>query len=309
MGSGRPVSPSSPPRNAGSLAHLAVQRWVESESWRDDDDASTLVRLFREEAERHGMSIELLPDGRTTEARLEVQGPALINVLKDFTGGSAGSVQAEVALYDTDAQLWGTIDLLLKSGSESAVIDLKTGADAAGSELPDSISNQLRHYALLVWAELGTPPKMLSLFSLRRGLRPISFDSEDLVELRSRLDSARKEWILGVRSAHPSPEVCRFCYRRLYCDPHWAEVAGWDKVDAVNGVLERIDIATNGLAAIVLRTDSCQVWISGIPSSSVTSLKIGEATRAVRVRRVEQEEDSDEPARWFATEHSAFANV
>lgn len=305
-GTKRPAPPPSFPRNSGSLAHLAVQRWIESGTWRSDHDCATLVALFREEAEKNGIAVALLPDGRTTEARLEVQGPALAESLAKFAG-SLGTVEAEVSLYDDGEYLWGTIDLLVHNGQEFAVLDLKTGEDAAGADIPESIKHQLWQYALLVSADRGTTPKMVSVFSLRRGLRPVDVEDADLLDLRIRLNSARQEWLSGARNTYPSPDACRFCSRRLRCEPHWSALKNWDNQDGVEGVVKRIDQAANGLAAVMLSTDKGIAWISEIPALAAESLEVGKASRAVRVRQMSHDEDSGQPARWRATEQSALS--
>ncbi|GFG52302.1 hypothetical protein CQY20_34060 [Mycolicibacterium agri] len=102
-----------------------------------------------QEADRNGLTVELLEDGRATESRLKVQEPLLAEAIRSYVGID-GSALVEEPLYDDENCIWGTVDLLLESDYGITIIDLKSGADAAKESLPEKIIAQLMLYALLV---------------------------------------------------------------------------------------------------------------------------------------------------------------
>lgn len=306
---GRPQPPSSLPANAGVLGHLAVQRWVESGSWRKDSLGESLVDHFQREAHVHGVVVERLVDGRVTESRLRAQEAALASAIRVFAGAN-GSVLTEKPMYDDTNHLWGTVDLLIDGERGATVVDLKSGADAAKEKIPADIRNQLLHYALLVLADRGTIPSTLAVFSLRRGLRVVEGEEGDLESLLVKIDAARQRWMDGIRPAVPSPDQCHFCGRRLACDAHWAAINEWEEPDATQGVLKLVENAANGKSSLTLSCDERSVWISDVPSVIASSLQEGSLTRGVRLRKSKREiHDHQNREIWYANEQSAFCSV
>ena len=307
---GRPPPPElTPPGNAGSLAHLALRRWVEAEGWREDADAPSLAHFFRDEATRYGIAVEELTDGRLTESRLRAQQAALADAIRHFCG-AGGTVLTEKPLYDDSNRLWGTIDLLIRGADGCTIIDLKSGADASAENLPDELKDQLLHYALLVDAEYRKKPQTLAIFSLLRGLRVVGYDQCDLERVMAKITVARRSWFAGHRPATPSPSTCRFCTRRIECEPHWSAVAGWEQPDAVQGKLVRIDSAANGSSSLMLRRDSDELWISDVPTSLTGGLKNGALVRGVRLRRSRRDiHDSKCLEIWYADKGSGVFPV
>ncbi|GAT08461.1 PD-(D/E)XK nuclease family protein [Mycolicibacterium novocastrense] len=305
----RPVPNESVPNNAGSLAHLAVQRWVETGGWRRAASYPSLAETYRQEAEDGGVTLELLDDGRTTESRLRVQEPLLAEAIDSYVGVN-GTASAEKLMYDDDNLLWGKVDLLLEGDNGATVIDLKSGADAADGSLPEAILTQLMVYAMLVFANRRSWPATLAIFSLRTGLRTIAVTELELHTLLTRLQSTRDAWASGHRPAIPSTRGCRYCARRFECTAHWNIVDEWEDPDAIEGILEGVEYAANGKSSLVLRSNRGKAWISGVPSGTASGLLIGTMTRAVRLRRSRRKlHDLQDREIWYATDRSDFRTM
>lgn len=305
----RPTPSVSAPKNAGSLAHIAVQRWIENGGWRVASPSHSLVESYRAAAEQHRIPLEELSDGRTTESRLKFQEPFLAEAIQ-ARAGMHGSVECEAVIYDDSAHLWGTVDLLLKGGNGITLIDLKSGADAAKESLPEAITRQLLLYAVLVKADRGCWPTEVGVYSLRCGLRSIMCAESDSLELLSQVLSARDSWAEGHRPPNPAPQHCHLCNYRFNCTEHWQAINGWDDPDAVEGVLESIAYAANGMSSLTLTSERGTVWVSNVPARLASGLRIGSVTRGVRVRRRRRGRLEDRNSQtWYATENSDFNSV
>ncbi len=300
-GAALPAGPTDAAINAGSLAHRAVERWVRAGGWRREAAAAqdSLAGSLQTVAAEAGVALSQLRDGRTTEARLRVHEGDLATALQRLAG-PAGSVKTEVTLHDTENRIWGTLDLLAHDGRDWSILDVKTGADAAGHDVQTEIQQQLLVYADLVMTTHGKLPRVAAVFSLRRGLVTLPVDGAQVAAFRLRLLDARSAWLTGLREARPDRRGCTFCRRRFDCPEHWEASSSWSDADGVQGVLVRCDHSQSGRSAVLLRDGEREAWVHDL-ANDTTQLTVGALTRAVRVRR--QREDGAQAGtteRWRA---------
>jgi hypothetical protein len=292
-----PTLPVSTPNNVGTLAHLALQRWVETEAWRSPEAGIGLARQFTEIADSAGIDYLSLYDGRQTEARLRLRGESLAQTLKELAGPH-GAVRSELALISAQLRLWGTLDIVVEAQDEVHVIDLKTGADSSPKVINTDIRRQLLLYAALVRSELEVLPG-LHMFSLRRGLRRLEFSAEEVDRAIAEIARAVTAWTKGERTANPDPDTCKWCRRRADCEAHWEAAASWDHSDGIQGQLLRIDRSENGRSALRLRDGDSGAWVYDL-DQELAHLMIGANTRVLRVRLISAAISPDGSTQWRA---------
>ncbi|MGY1709126.1 PD-(D/E)XK nuclease family protein [Geodermatophilus sp. SYSU D00758] len=298
---GRPVPQQSVGSDVGTMAHVALQRWIGTGFWRSPAGDSELARLFVSVAEERGVDYANVPDGRMTAARLRHRAPGLREFMCQF--GGQPSAECEVTLYDDDRRLWGTVDVLLSSPRGPVVVDLKSGGDGAITPLPTSIAVQLWLYAALVERCRGGQLQWLGIYSLRRGMREVELPREGLATLLHELDSNRAAWSLGNRPAMPTREHCRYCRRRVDCQPHWDALSMWSAPDGVEGRLLAVQKATNGRTAVRLATAADEAWVTDL-RTPITGSAVGQGLRLVRVQPRRGPDGEPDLTRWRAGEES-----
>ncbi|SDM41966.1 PD-(D/E)XK nuclease superfamily protein [Geodermatophilus siccatus] len=303
---GRPVLKQTAGRDVGTLAHVALQRWIETGSWRSAVGDGELARLFSSVAEERGVDVAKVADGRMTAARLRRRASELREVLCEL--GGEPSAECEVTLYDDDRRLWGTVDVLLPSRRGPVVLDLKSGGDAAATAVPDSIAVQLWMYAALIERCRGARPRWLGVYSLRRGLKQVALPSDRLTTLLHSLNEVRAGWLSGDRTAIPTREHCRYCRRRPDCQPHWNAVSQWSDPDGVEGRLVEATTAQNGRTAALPATPTGSAWVSDVSTRGMGGW-IGRWVRLVRVNPRRDQDGEPDLSRWRANEQSAVYAV
>lgn len=288
-------------QNAGTIAHLAVRRWVEQDHWASAGRGHELAQLYQAAAQEVDVDIGELFEGRLTESRLKHRADELVALLRSY--GSGVHLDCEVDLRDDGRRLRGTPDIVLRSPSGVAVIDIKSGADASSEKLPEHIEHQLLFYAHLVHNSSGCRPQDLWVFSLRAGARRVPAAQVNVEELIERLEAARTAWLVGERNARPEPGTCRFCRRRTACQPQWDEVASWERPDAIEGTVLRSSASSNGRSAILLRCEEQDVWLTQLPTEVLQPalLTPGGRLRVVRVLAPRRAIEGRTPE-WRATE-------
>lgn len=288
-----PVTLTSDAPNAGTVAHRAVQLWIESDGYRDDHPRSRLSEAIS------GALTEFSgrPTGEwpPTRARLLARASQLAERLL-----WGDDVHAERELLDPIRRLRGTPDIVLMKPREAVVIDLKTPTSKEDS-LPPWIVFQLTIYAYLVEQVHGILPTKVEVFRLNRGLMPLSVNSTSVEAALETVERAREG---DTSVATPAPETCRYCRRRLDCQPHWDAAVCWPDADCVDGTIERVERAANGIAAIFLASSRGPRWVSGVPGDLLTA-NAGERVRLVRLRRSDSNDDSG--FKW--SRHSALAEL
>lgn len=278
--------------NAGTLAHKAVELWVKSGKYRDDNDGELLVGLFDEACAKRGVLPSSVRSGVSTRARLKARSSELRGVLGRVDENS--QVLTEHFMHDDERMIRGTADLVT-TGAHKAVMDLKTGSLGADGE-PEKVAIQLALYAHLYAVTFGELPSELLVLSLQRGVSSLAVDKNAISDALVRISDAARE----IESqARPAPDSCRFCRRRPDCNEHWLAVVEWEQGDGLEGWVEKVEQSDAGPLAIRVRSGIRSVWLTQIlPSMIVGDLVVGALVRAMRVSAVPQRDDEDHVLSW-----------
>jgi PD-(D/E)XK nuclease superfamily len=246
--------------NAGTIAHQAIQRWIETGDWADPTRRNEqLAAQFDAAAHNARAEIAVLRDGRMTRARLTARADQLAAQLIELTSGGA-SITCEEPLTDPQRRLRGIPDIAVH-GARTAVIDFKTGRDAT-VPLTERIRLQLLIYAHLYRCTHGQLPEIVEAFSLIHGPLRVPVDNATVETTLNTITMARTQ---DPELARPSPTVCTFCTRRFVCEPHWNAVQTWDEPDALEGRIASIEHAKTGAVALLIETPLGSQWITRIP--------------------------------------------
>lgn len=273
-----PVVPSaSAPRNAGSLAHLAMGAWLESGAWLADSPGACLQTAWDAEASRWSIDPKGLNDSVITRSRLRRRGAELASLLS--TSGS--DALSEVVLQDDLRHIYGQLDVVMDGADGGAVVDLKTGDTGKGTITAD-VRTQLLLYAHLFAQQYGRLPTSLVAFSLRYGGMRVKFSQADIDALLASIDHARGT---QPRAAIPNKTGCRYCRRRLTCAPHWEAAAMWEDPDCVEGSVVKVETSRVGLTAIQVATSRGEEWITGLVALGDGAIRLGSSIRVAEVTR------------------------
>lgn len=279
------VPPKAAADNAGSLAHLALQAWAEAGEWEQHDPGASLQERFDDAVASAGITLGALPNAVITRARLKARGSDLASLLAE----ADGRIRCEQLLRDEAAHLFGILDICV-AGRNGLIVDLKTGHNASAVPSPLTL-HQMTFYAHLFVATYGVLPARTVVFSLQRGPIDIPVVARDVSTLLSNVQKARQEL---NQPAVPAPEVCRFCTKRLRCEPHWNALRDWADADAIEGVVSKIERSTSGTVALLMAGK----WLTGLAAKELPAdLRPGVFARAVRIRR-HRDTTSEE---WAAT--------
>lgn len=259
--------------NVGSVAHLALQAWAESGEWLLSDPGTRLQERFDEVALAHGVDPARMPQGVITRARLKTRAKQLAAILS----GANTDVRSELLLRDESNHLFGILDIA-GIGSDGFIIDFKTGRHAA-AEFSTAIEHQMTFYAHLFQASYGALPKRIIVFSLQRGPTEIQVSPSAVADL---LERARAAQLTERTVARPDVRTCRFCPKRMTCQPHWDAVPSWERPDAVEGIVNNIEHCSSSTSTALIGGR----WLTGIPQTTLPSgTRAGKFVRVVRVRR------------------------
>lgn len=263
--------PLSQPQNAGTLAHLAMSAWLESGAWLDDEHGQRLQQAWDREAERWKVEAKRLPNSVMTRARLRSRGPELAAVLK-----SAGTTaRSEVFLQDDVTMLYGQVDVVVDDPRGGAVVDLKTANDTNS----EGVRTQLLIYAALFKRESGHLPTSLVAFSLPNGPVQIEFSQAEVDDVLARVEVGRAQRGLAV----PDPAGCKYCRRRLICEPHWSAARTWADADCIEGLISKVETAAGGLTAVRVSTAIGEQWVTGLTPLPPHGLATGHKFRVTEV--------------------------
>jgi PD-(D/E)XK nuclease superfamily len=286
--------------NAGTLAHTALKTWIESGDWLNRATSSALTHHFDAALATAGETVSGLPNARMTRARLNLREESLRKALGGSRPPDKAHIHCEQELRDDEQRLRGVPDVAIFGPSDTAVIDLKTGHDAA-AEMPEQVKLQLLLYAHLFRVTYGEGPQRLEVFSLAHGRIPVEATRAAIATAIERVETARSLPPLP----QPREEVCRFCPRRLDCEAHWDALLGWERPDAIRGRVARVTPAESGVTAVLLDTDDGHAWVTQIPGGSLSVHSVGERIGFARVSR-----SSDrEPQSWRFGPTSAYERV
>jgi hypothetical protein len=278
-------------QNAGSVAHLALQSWIQDGGYRDADPRNRLARAVETVlADFNGYTP---PGWAVTHARLLSRATMLAELLN---ADANAQVISEKELRDPALALRGTPDVVVLGGGSAAIIDLKTQT-LHGESLPPWVIFQLTVYAHLVEQEHGVFPNQVEVFSLNRGRLPVTVTRASVVGALATVAKARAA---DPSVAYPAPETCRYCRRRFDCGPHWEAAPTWPRADCVQGPVERIERAENSTAAVQVQSATGLIWVSGIPAALVTA-SVGTHIRLVRLYRPGASDEAATGFRWSAS--------
>lgn len=258
--------------NSGTLAHLALQIWIEAGDWSHPDANMRLQERFDEVAKAHGANLEHMPRAVVTRARLKSRGKGLAALV-----AGAADVRSELLLRDEEHHLFGVLDIAAP-GPGGFIIDLKTGHEPF-AELSPAIEHQMTFYAHLLQATYGMLPKRVIAFSLQRGPREIKVSSSAVAAFLTKVRAAQ---LSQDTVARPQIDICRFCPKRMTCQPHWDAVSAWEDIDAIEGEISSVEQANSGRVALLIGNQ----WVTGLPKSALPHCaEPGQFARAVRLRR------------------------
>lgn len=271
--------PATAQRNAGTLAHDALELWIRDQGFRESNSKGALARALDGALAAAG---GIAPPGWTMiRSRLRARASELVAALDAVP---TARVIPEERIVDTALGIEGTPDVVV-IGNTVALLDLKT-EEMDNGEVSRWAVFQLQIYAYLVAVAHGRLPSRVEIFSANRGRLPVEVTRTDVDAARDKLLAARE----ADRSiARPAPETCFFCRRRTICQPHWDAVATWPERDCVEGRLTQTEHAANGLVAAQVQTSDGDTWVSGIPDSVL----IADTGSAIRFVRVTAKRDSD----------------
>ncbi|GAS97120.1 uncharacterized protein RMCC_4086 [Mycolicibacterium canariasense] len=263
--SGGPSGPRNGPataqRNAGTLAHDALELWIKDEGFRESDPKAALARALDGALAAAGGIAP--PRWTMIRSRLRARAGELVAALE---GSATSQVIPEERIVDTALGIEGTPDVVV-IGDRVALLDLKT-EEMENDEVSQWAMFQLRVYAHLVEIAYGRLPSRVEIFSANRGRLPVQVTRADVDAARAELRAAH---VADRSIAKPVPETCFFCRRRMICQPHWDAAAAWLGRDCVEGRLTHTEHAANGLVAAQLQTSGGDLWVSGIPDSVLTA--------------------------------------
>lgn len=263
--------PTSAPDNAGSLAHLAMSAWLDSGAWLNAEPGRALQTAWDREAIRWKIDAKHLRDSVMTRSRLRSRGAELASLLES----SGSRARSEVFLKDQINRVYGQLDIVVDDAGGGAVVDLKTGAD----DHSDGVRTQLLMYAHLFRQESGHLPASLIVFSLRHGAVHIEFSQADIDDLLARLEEARRQ----TESAVPDAGGCRYCRRRLRCEPHWVAAMTWTDPDCAEGSVTKVETSVAGLTAVRISTATGEQWVTGLTLLPGQTLSLGSKIRVTEV--------------------------
>ena len=262
--------------------------WLERGGWLEDDAGAALQSAWNSEAARWRVDPRGLEDSVLTRSRLRRRGAELASLLR----ASGRHALSEVLLRDDARRLYGQLDIVVND-SGGAVVDLKTG-DVGTTGISKDVRSQLLLYAHLYRHQYGHLPASLVVFSLRYGALPVEFTPHDIEALLSQIDEARGAVAL---LAVPDETGCRYCRRRLRCEPHWEAAAAWDDPDCVEGRIVKVETSRAGLTAVRIETWRGEQWVTGLTVANDAALSVGQS---LRVTEIAGRDDGDERD-WRAT--------
>lgn len=232
-----------------------------------------LQERFDEAAVANGVDPTRMPQSAVTRARLKSRGAELARILEQVGGG----VRSELLLRDDDRHLFGVLDIA-GLGPRGLILDLKTGRDGTGT-LSLAVKHQMTFYAHLYETSFGDLPERLVVFGLQRGAVDLSVTADGVSALLAAIRAAQES---EEAEARPRDEACRYCPKRMTCQPHWDALSAWDSRDAVEGEISDIEHSTSGAAALLIDDQ----WVTGLPASLLPpQVEVGRRTRVIRVRR------------------------
>ncbi len=266
------------PKNLGTLAHEAVQDWVEHGEWRSKDPGRSLQLMFDQRVPSDPATVGL---ARRLSAGLAIRGRALAQVLA--TG--EGDPGCEVPTLDKERRLRGKIDLVTQTAGSVHVIDLKTGSGfGTGSDVPLSAKCQMAVYSVLAQQKWNKEVR-LSIFSMESGLQDIALTDTETNELVEQLEAERLLALVQNPLATPAASACTWCSFRSDCYAHWEAVANNDIQDATRGCIVSIQLSESGVGSAVLADSTAICVVTDLREEQLSGFRHGDYVALYRLRQ------------------------
>jgi hypothetical protein len=175
----------------------------------------------------------------------------------------------EVDLVSRDGLLAGRADLVVRSRSETVVIDYKTGAvmDPGTGAVRDGYARQLKLYAYLEHEVTDLWPSRAVLVPFEGSTVNVEIDPQDCEALAADARTALAAYNALVPEpppARPAPATCIWCHAAAACAEFWAACdLSWrdDGVVAGRGVVDLAKLTP--LGGLTLRFESLQGSLQG----------------------------------------------
>ena len=238
-------------------------------------------------------SANALPTARRMRLRIRRRLPALLRELGEI--GPRVELLTEHELKTADGEIRGRPDLIA-CGTETLVVDYKSGLVEHDSEIRASYRRQLLLYGALVHECLGLIANRLLLFSLRQGIIDVPADLVAMQETAAQARQARNDYnkrTPGPQPGHPAPTTCQYCPHAPVCDPFWDAVdETWEPEVglAVRGHLHsHPENSAWGQSALTVEVDSGPlagrvVHINGIAGDLIAHATVGNRVAAIGLR-------------------------
>lgn len=286
---------SGPSADTGSIAHRALERWVRDGLWQQDSDGIILRRVYEEEGSKSHTSVNTQPGGRLLGLRLRNVGKSLHHRLSALP---PGQVFTEQIVEDHVSHIRGVIDLLIVEDHVVHLYDYKTGRSAFTEEggVADSVRTQLIAYGIILSRDYPERQLRLSVVSPQRGIIDVPYDAKQAAVIEARV-AEFQTLTNSQRDQHASPheDCCRFCPRRLRCDPHWetAKNEGW--TDVIEGEIIDVRRSDSGLFAVAVKANNTVSWILNLDPAFVPAVpeRVPSRIRGVRLKQVHPEGSTD----------------
>ncbi len=227
------------------------------------------------------------------------------------TAGREAELISEVPLVAAQGRLQGRPDLIVRDGTETWVVDYKTGSvmDADGLMPRATYVRQLHLYALLEQASTGRWPTQGFLVPLNGPVVGVRIDPSAATELGEQALQAIDAFnavVPAAQPAAPGPEACQYCASTTSCAAFWAacDASREEPLTAVAGVVRSaVSTAIGGVSLVLdVQVGSVQSEAIVIRNVSLTDhptvagIQAGDEIALVKLRRVPRSEEFALPA-------------
>jgi len=218
-----------------------------------------------------------------------------------------GRTWAERSYQAYQGRLRGRADVVYWSGEYAEIQDYKTGSIYERQEQGDNVlkshyRKQILLYAAMRHDSTGIWPASGHIVSLTGDRESVDIDPaeserevEVALELLERFNAQVSREHNSYALTSPSPEACRFCGYKAYCEPFWIRVSsdwGCSKNVAVDGLV--IGVLTHVMAdwtiQIQVRRGNVHQGVYQVCGSRRVELEEGQRLRAINLMHGETEE-------------------
>jgi RecB family exonuclease len=295
--SGRKTSQSSSAALVGTVVHRAMEFVV-------GDNMSPDVAWDRACDESAAEASPGIGESSRYRRRFRRRATLLTKALEAMTHLRAPVL--ELTMLSKDRRVEGTADLVAVTSDGLVVVDYKSGVVSGEDGVKAEYKRQLQVYAALAVEHFDRPIAMAALASFKdpEVLTPVPASPEECNQAMAEARRVVDEF--NARAPGPQPGVpaashCRWCRHQAYCTDFWASVnTAWVEElggHAVTGEISRVETASNGLSALLIRpvagtvSNSEEVLVTKVPSTAIKDIHHGDVAACTGLWR--RDEDSD----------------